>query len=45
MKKLKISKIWIAFLVVVIVAMAAWALVNEERRVNSEEFSSKIFHK
>lgn len=26
MKKLKISKIWIALLVVVIVAVAAWAL-------------------
>lgn len=39
MKKLKISKIWIALLVVVIVAVAAWALSGgkKEEEINFKE--------
>ena len=39
MKKLKISKIWIALLVVVIVAVAAWALSGgkKEEKINFKE--------
>lgn len=32
MKKLRISKIWIAVVVIVIVAVAAWAMSGGKRR-------------
>ena len=39
MKKLKISKVWIAMTVVVIIAVAAWALSGEKEK---EEINSQM---
>lgn len=37
MKKLKISKVWIAMTVVVIIAVAAWALSGEKEEINFKQ--------